>query len=61
MSWLSMWRVGLGGWCGCGWVDTATDPYTPSGGTVSHYTSWEPADEDLRPRKYEYRLPDLTA
>ncbi|WP_442654186.1 hypothetical protein [Streptomyces pseudogriseolus] len=53
--------AGGSGWCGCGWVDTATDPYTPSGGTVSHYTSWEPADEDLRPRKCEYRLPDLTA
>lgn len=42
-------------------VDTSTDPYTPSGGTVSHYPDWEPAEEDLRPRKYEYRLPDLTA
>ncbi|MFJ9736389.1 DUF3883 domain-containing protein [Streptomyces sp. NPDC101171] len=42
-------------------VDISTDDYTPSGGTVSHYTDWEPAEEDLRPRKYEYRLPDLTA
>jgi hypothetical protein len=41
-------------------VDTRTDPYTPSEGTVSHYTNWEPAEEDLRPRKYEYRLPDPT-
>ncbi|WP_432106027.1 DUF3883 domain-containing protein [Streptomyces sp. bgisy091] len=38
-------------------VDTRTDPYTPSEGTVSHYTDWEPAEADLRPRKYEYRLP----
>jgi hypothetical protein len=42
-------------------VDTATVPYSPSGGTVWHYPDWEPAEEDLRPRKYEYRLPDLTA
>ncbi|KUN75029.1 hypothetical protein AQJ66_36530 [Streptomyces bungoensis] len=41
-------------------VDISSDDYTPSGGTVSHYTDWEPAEEDLRPRKYEYRLPDLT-
>ncbi|MFJ7170267.1 MULTISPECIES: DUF3883 domain-containing protein [Streptomyces] len=38
-------------------VDTSTDPYTPSGGTIWHRTNWEPAEEDLRPRKYEYRLP----
>ncbi|MCX4808774.1 DUF3883 domain-containing protein [Streptomyces sp. NBC_01214] len=42
-------------------VDTHTEPYTASGGTVSHYTDWEPAEEDLRPRKYEYRLPETTA
>lgn len=42
-------------------VDTATDPYTASGGTVSRYPDWEPAEEDLRPRKYEYRLPGLTS
>ncbi|MFF4694849.1 protein NO VEIN domain-containing protein [Streptomyces chattanoogensis] len=42
-------------------VDTRTAPYTPSEGTVSHYTDWEPAEEDLRPRKYEYRLPDTAA
>ncbi|MGW0631016.1 DUF3883 domain-containing protein [Streptomyces sp. NPDC002758] len=41
-------------------LDTRTDPYTASGGAVSHYLDWEPAEEDLRPRKYEYRLP-LTA
>ncbi|MGW1766107.1 DUF3883 domain-containing protein [Streptomyces sp. NPDC002073] len=38
-------------------VDTSTDPYTPDGGTVWHRKDWEPAEEDLRPRKYEYRLP----
>ncbi|MGR6541210.1 hypothetical protein [Streptomyces rochei] len=42
-------------------VDTAADPYTASGGTVWHYPDWEPAEEDLRPRKYEYRLPSLTS
>ncbi|MCX4808936.1 DUF3883 domain-containing protein [Streptomyces sp. NBC_01214] len=42
-------------------VDTHTEPYTASGGTVSRYTDWEPAEEDLRPRKYEYRLPETTA
>lgn len=42
-------------------VDTHTDPYTATGGTLSHYTDWEPAEEDLRPRKYEYRLPETTA
>jgi hypothetical protein len=41
-------------------VDTSTDPYLPSGGTVWRYPDWEPAEKDLRPRKYEYRLPDLT-
>jgi len=40
-------------------VDTRTDPYTASGGEVTHYLDWEPAEEDLRPRKYEYRLPPL--
>lgn len=39
-------------------VDTGTDPYTASGGTVSFYPDWQPAEEDLRPRKYEYRLPE---
>ncbi|MFE5884770.1 DUF3883 domain-containing protein [Streptomyces hydrogenans] len=38
-------------------VDTSSGEYTATGGTVTHYTDWEPADEDLRPRKYEYRLP----
>ncbi|WP_428835877.1 protein NO VEIN domain-containing protein [Streptomyces californicus] len=41
-------------------VDAVTDPYIPRGGTVWHYSNWEPAEEDLRPRKYEYRLPDPT-
>ncbi|MGX1547227.1 protein NO VEIN domain-containing protein [Streptomyces adustus] len=39
-------------------IDTVTAPYTPSGGTIAHYPDREPAEEDLRPRKYEYRLPD---
>ncbi|MEU7501510.1 hypothetical protein [Streptomyces griseofuscus] len=42
-------------------VDTSTDDHTPSGGMVSHHPDGEPAEEDLRPRKYEYRLPDLSA
>ncbi|MFJ6354997.1 protein NO VEIN domain-containing protein [Streptomyces sp. NPDC092046] len=41
-------------------IDTSTDPYTPTGGSISHYPDWEPAEEDLRPRKYEYRLPQAT-
>ncbi|MET8212566.1 DUF3883 domain-containing protein [Streptomyces sp. NPDC005373] len=41
-------------------VDTLTDPYTASGNKVTLFTDWEPAEEDLRPRKYEYRLPDTT-
>ncbi|MFD5633676.1 DUF3883 domain-containing protein [Streptomyces sp. NPDC127077] len=40
-------------------VDTRTDPYTATGDTVTHYEDWEPAEVDLRPRKYEYRLPSL--
>ncbi|MET8438917.1 DUF3883 domain-containing protein [Streptomyces sp900116325] len=42
-------------------VDTQTDPYTASGNKVTLFTDWEPAEEDLRPRKYEYRIPDATA
>ncbi|MET7932008.1 DUF3883 domain-containing protein [Streptomyces sp. NPDC005349] len=42
-------------------VDTRTDPYTASGNKVTLFTNWEPAEEDLRPRKYEYRLPDTTS
>ncbi|MFI0259859.1 DUF3883 domain-containing protein [Streptomyces sp. NPDC017056] len=38
-------------------VDTSVDPYKASGGVVLHHKDWEPAEEDLRPRKYEYRLP----
>ncbi|WP_406375689.1 hypothetical protein OG788_39080 [Streptomyces sp. NBC_00647] len=38
-------------------VYTRTDPYTATGDTVTHHQDWEPAEEDLRPRKYEYRLP----
>ncbi|MGW2081918.1 hypothetical protein ACWCOW_34220 [Streptomyces sp. NPDC001939] len=39
---------------------TRTDPCTARGGQASHYTGWEPAEEDLRPRKYEARLPLAT-
>ncbi len=38
-------------------VDTSMDPYKASGGVPQHHEDWEPAEEDLRPRKYEYRLP----
>lgn len=38
-------------------VDVRTEPYTTSGGTVLHLLDWAPADEDLRPRNFEYRLP----
>jgi hypothetical protein len=38
-------------------VDTRTDNYVASGGRVSHLHDWAPADEDLRPRSFEYRLP----
>ncbi|MFC4518233.1 DUF3883 domain-containing protein [Streptomyces ehimensis] len=41
-------------------VDTRTDPYTTSGGRVLLLEEWEPADEDLRPRKYEYRIPQTS-
>ncbi|WP_329321710.1 DUF3883 domain-containing protein [Streptomyces sp. NBC_01262] len=41
-------------------IDTRTDPYTATGGDVAHYTDWRPAEQDLRPRKYEYRLPPTT-
>jgi hypothetical protein len=38
-------------------VDTRTEPYATAEGVLSHFKDWEPAEEDLRPRKYEYRLP----
>ncbi|MFJ3755635.1 DUF3883 domain-containing protein [Streptomyces sp. NPDC090080] len=38
-------------------VDTRTDNYVASGGRLSHLRDWTPADEDLRPRSFEYRLP----
>lgn len=31
--------------------------YSTSGGQLLHVKDWEPAEEDLRPRKFEYRLP----
>ncbi len=42
-------------------VDTATDPYTADGGTVSLRPHRDPAEEGLGPRTCEYRLPDMTA
>ncbi|WP_226961794.1 MULTISPECIES: protein NO VEIN domain-containing protein [Streptomyces] len=38
-------------------VDVRSEPYVASGGRVTHLKGWEPADEDLRPRSFEYRLP----
>ncbi|WP_413115995.1 DUF3883 domain-containing protein [Streptomyces sp. CY1] len=38
-------------------VDTRTDTYATSGGRVLHLHDWAPAEEDLRPRSFEYRLP----
>ncbi|MFB8177757.1 protein NO VEIN domain-containing protein [Streptomyces sp. NPDC055966] len=38
-------------------VDLRTDNYTASGGRVLHLYDWAPAEEDLRPRSFEYRLP----
>ncbi|GGO56245.1 hypothetical protein GCM10012287_49390 [Streptomyces daqingensis] len=38
-------------------VDVRTDPYGTAGGRVLHLHDWQPADEDLRPRSFEYRLP----
>ncbi|MGW2743269.1 protein NO VEIN domain-containing protein [Streptomyces sp. NPDC001450] len=38
-------------------VDMRTDSYTASGGRVLHLHDWAPAEEDLRPRSFEYRLP----
>ncbi|MYX14428.1 DUF3883 domain-containing protein [Streptomyces sp. SID8374] len=34
-----------------------TPQYVASGGVPLHLKDWEPAEEDLRPRKFEYRLP----
>ncbi|WP_231905660.1 protein NO VEIN domain-containing protein [Streptomyces davaonensis] len=38
-------------------VDMRSPDYTASGGRVAHLTDWSPAEEDLRPRRFEYRLP----
>ncbi|MFE9834475.1 protein NO VEIN domain-containing protein [Streptomyces sp. NPDC005551] len=38
-------------------VDLRTDTYTASGGRVLHLHDWAPAEADLRPRSFEYRLP----
>ncbi|SFS73109.1 DUF3883 domain-containing protein [Streptomyces sp. ok210] len=34
-----------------------TPEYVASGGVPLHLKDWEPSEEDLRPRKFEYRLP----
>ncbi|MFC7592512.1 DUF3883 domain-containing protein [Nonomuraea antimicrobica] len=37
---------------------TGTTPnFTTSGGTATLLPNWEPADEDLRPTRFEYRIP----
>ncbi len=33
------------------------DVYEATSGTVTHRMNWEPSDEDLRPRTFEYRIP----
>ncbi|MEV6393378.1 DUF3883 domain-containing protein [Streptomyces sp. NPDC051907] len=38
-------------------VDMRTGDYTVDGGRVLHLHDWAPAEEDLRPRSFEYRLP----
>ncbi|WP_228044914.1 protein NO VEIN domain-containing protein [Streptomyces ferrugineus] len=38
-------------------VDMRTDNCKATGGRVLHLHDWAPADEDLRPRSFEYRLP----
>ncbi|WP_236076335.1 protein NO VEIN domain-containing protein [Streptomyces coffeae] len=38
-------------------VDTRIDPYKASGGEVRHLRNWEPAEEDLRPCRFTYRVP----
>ncbi|MGW5696134.1 protein NO VEIN domain-containing protein [Streptomyces asiaticus] len=38
-------------------VDMRTGNYMASGGRVLHLHDWAPAEEDLRPRSFEYRLP----
>ncbi|MET7549195.1 DUF3883 domain-containing protein [Streptomyces sp. NPDC005500] len=38
-------------------IEMCDGEYRPSCGVVTHRVDWEPADEDLRPRKFEYRIP----
>ncbi|MFE2943152.1 protein NO VEIN domain-containing protein [Streptomyces sp. NPDC059255] len=38
-------------------VDMHSSEYAMSGGRVAHFENWYPAEEDLRPRRFEYRLP----
>ncbi|WP_406478467.1 protein NO VEIN domain-containing protein [Streptomyces sp. NBC_01615] len=38
-------------------VDVRSSDYATSDGRVMHLEDWFPAEEDLRPRSFEYRLP----
>ncbi|WP_233518558.1 protein NO VEIN domain-containing protein [Streptomyces corynorhini] len=38
-------------------ADARSSDYAMSGGRVSHFEDWYPEEEDLRPRRFEYRLP----
>ncbi|MEV4751643.1 DUF3883 domain-containing protein [Streptosporangium sp. NPDC049248] len=38
-------------------VAGTTPNFTTSGGTVTLLSDWEPAEEDLRPTRFEYRIP----
>ncbi|MET4648168.1 anti-sigma28 factor (negative regulator of flagellin synthesis) [Streptomyces atratus] len=38
-------------------IEIRSGEYKPSAGVVTHRVDWEPADGDLRPRKFEYRIP----
>ncbi|MFJ2899929.1 protein NO VEIN domain-containing protein [Streptomyces sp. NPDC087218] len=38
-------------------IDVRSADYLASAGKVTHLQDWAPAEEDLRPRSFEYRLP----
>ncbi|MEV7871565.1 DUF3883 domain-containing protein [Streptomyces sp. NPDC088124] len=38
-------------------ADAHSSDYATSGGRVAHFEDWYPEEEDLRPRRFEYRLP----
>ncbi|MFJ7997865.1 protein NO VEIN domain-containing protein [Streptomyces sp. NPDC096310] len=38
-------------------VDAHSSDYAMSGGRVAHFEDWYPEEKDLRPRRFEYRLP----